>query len=69
MTSYKEGIPCVFIIMCFPVFVLQDFSGDLSDLDGVVQQRRQEMMESSSSGSQTPDYDKMTGVCLFNGTL
>ncbi|XP_071322223.1 GRAM domain-containing protein 2B-like isoform X2 [Trachinotus anak] len=38
-----------------------DFSGDFSDLDGVVQQRRQEMMESSSSGSQTPDYDKLTG--------
>ncbi|XP_018549812.1 GRAM domain-containing protein 2B isoform X2 [Lates calcarifer] len=38
-----------------------DFSGDFSDLDGVVQQRRQEMMESSSSGSQTPDYDKITG--------
>ncbi|XP_040012538.1 GRAM domain-containing protein 2B-like isoform X2 [Xiphias gladius] len=37
-----------------------DFSGDFSDLDGVVQQRRQEMMESSSSGSQTPDYDKIT---------
>uniref|UniRef100_A0A3B4AWJ8 GRAM domain-containing protein n=1 Tax=Periophthalmus magnuspinnatus TaxID=409849 RepID=A0A3B4AWJ8_9GOBI len=37
-----------------------NFSGDLSDLDGVVQQRRQEMMESSSSGSQTPDSDKMT---------
>lgn len=37
-----------------------DFAGDLSDLDGVVQQRRQAMMESSSSGSQTPDYDKMT---------
>ncbi|XP_042252099.1 GRAM domain-containing protein 2B-like [Thunnus maccoyii] len=36
-----------------------DFSGDFSDLHGVVQQRRQEMMESSSSGSQTPDYDKM----------
>ncbi|KAM9306288.1 GRAM domain-containing protein 2B-like isoform 3-T3 [Pholidichthys leucotaenia] len=36
-----------------------DFSGDFSDLDGVVQQRRQEMMESSSSGSQTPDYDKI----------
>lgn len=36
-----------------------DFSGDFSDLDGVVQQRRQEMMESSSSGSQTPDYEKM----------
>ncbi|XP_072310522.1 GRAM domain-containing protein 2B-like isoform X2 [Eucyclogobius newberryi] len=32
-----------------------DFSGHLSDLDGVVQQRCQEMMESSSSGSQTPD--------------
>ncbi|KAE8285331.1 GRAM domain-containing protein 2B HCV NS3-transactivated protein 2 [Larimichthys crocea] len=38
-----------------------DFSRDFSDLDGVVQQRRQEMMESSSSGSQTPDYDKITG--------
>ncbi|CAJ1070432.1 GRAM domain-containing protein 2B-like isoform X2 [Xyrichtys novacula] len=38
-----------------------DFSGDFSDLDGVVQQRREEMMESSSSGSQTPDYDKITG--------
>ncbi|XP_041826541.1 GRAM domain-containing protein 2B-like isoform X3 [Melanotaenia boesemani] len=36
-----------------------DFSGDFSDLDGVVQQRRQDMMESSSSGSQTPDYDKI----------
>ncbi|KAM9338492.1 GRAM domain-containing protein 2B [Symphorus nematophorus] len=36
-----------------------DFSRDFSDLDGVVQQRRQEMMESSSSGSQTPDYDKI----------
>lgn len=23
------------------------------------------MMESSSSGSQTPDYDKITGVLLF----
>ncbi|XP_029024231.1 GRAM domain-containing protein 2B-like isoform X2 [Betta splendens] len=32
---------------------------DFSDLDGVVQQRRQEMMESSSSGSQTPDYEKI----------
>ncbi|XP_026154168.1 GRAM domain-containing protein 2B-like isoform X9 [Mastacembelus armatus] len=37
---------------------LEDLS--FSDLDGVVQQRRQEMMESSSSGSQTPDYDKVT---------
>uniref|UniRef100_A0A8C6V742 GRAM domain-containing protein n=1 Tax=Neogobius melanostomus TaxID=47308 RepID=A0A8C6V742_9GOBI len=34
-----------------------DFSGDLFELDGVVQQG---MMESSSSGSQTPDSDKMT---------
>ncbi|XP_072514714.1 GRAM domain-containing protein 2B-like [Salminus brasiliensis] len=37
-----------------------DFSADFSDLDGVVRQRRQDMLESSSSGSQTPDYDKMT---------
>ncbi|XP_024918236.1 GRAM domain-containing protein 2B-like isoform X2 [Cynoglossus semilaevis] len=37
-----------------------DFSGDYSDLDGVVQKRRQKMMESSSSGSQTPDYDKIS---------
>lgn len=50
---------CVVSIVC----ALQDFSADFSDLDGVVQQRRQEMMESSSSGSQTPDYDKITGVC------
>lgn len=35
-----------------------------SDLDGVVQQRRQKMMESSSSGSQTPDYDKITDFGL-----
>ncbi|XP_066507440.1 GRAM domain-containing protein 2B-like [Hoplias malabaricus] len=37
-----------------------DFSADFSDLDGVVRQRRQDMLESSSSGSQTPDYEKMT---------
>ncbi|XP_026884265.2 GRAM domain-containing protein 2B-like isoform X2 [Electrophorus electricus] len=37
-----------------------DFSADFSDLDGVVHQRRQDMLESSSSGSQTPDYEKMT---------
>lgn len=40
---------------------LQDFSGDFSDLDGTVRQRRQDMEESSSSGSQTPDYEKMAG--------
>uniref|UniRef100_A0A8C8EHF8 GRAM domain-containing protein n=1 Tax=Oncorhynchus tshawytscha TaxID=74940 RepID=A0A8C8EHF8_ONCTS len=39
---------------------LDDFSGDFSDLDGVVCQRRQDMLETSSSGSQTPDYEKMT---------
>ncbi|XP_029940897.1 GRAM domain-containing protein 2B isoform X2 [Salarias fasciatus] len=43
-----------------PASLPLDFSGDFSDLDGVVQQRRQDMMESSSSGSQTPDYDKIT---------
>ncbi|KAL7847157.1 hypothetical protein SRHO_G00221370 [Serrasalmus rhombeus] len=37
-----------------------DFSADFSDLDGVVHQRRQDMLESSSSGSQTPDFEKMT---------
>ncbi|XP_048877085.1 GRAM domain-containing protein 2B [Brienomyrus brachyistius] len=36
-----------------------DFTGDFADLDGVVRQRRQDMLESSSSGSQTPDYEKM----------
>ncbi|KAK2818692.1 hypothetical protein Q5P01_024253 [Channa striata] len=36
------------------------FAEDFSDLDGVVQHRRQKMMESSSSGSQTPDYEKAT---------
>lgn len=36
-----------------------DFSGNFSDLDGTVRQRRQDMEESSSSGSQTPDYEKM----------
>ncbi|XP_027029472.2 GRAM domain-containing protein 2B isoform X2 [Tachysurus fulvidraco] len=36
-----------------------DFSADFSDLDGVVRQRRQDMLDTSSSGSQTPDYEKM----------
>uniref|UniRef100_A0A3Q2G9L0 GRAM domain-containing protein 3-like n=1 Tax=Cyprinodon variegatus TaxID=28743 RepID=A0A3Q2G9L0_CYPVA len=43
-----------------PASLPLDFSGDFSDLDGVVQQRRQDMTESSSSGSQTPDYDKIS---------
>ncbi|KAK7895889.1 hypothetical protein WMY93_021214 [Mugilogobius chulae] len=46
-----------------------DFSGDLSDLDGVVQQRRQEMMDSSSSGSQTPDWDKITEFPVLQDTF
>ncbi|XP_034997350.1 GRAM domain-containing protein 2B isoform X1 [Hippoglossus stenolepis] len=46
-----------------------DFSRDFSDLDGVVQQRRQEMMESSSSGSQTPDYDKITDFSGLPGSF
>ncbi|XP_040012017.1 GRAM domain-containing protein 2B isoform X2 [Xiphias gladius] len=38
------------------------FPGDFSDLDGAVRQRRQEMEESSSSDSQTPDYEKLAGI-------
>ncbi|CAG5867582.1 GRAM domain-containing protein 2B-like [Menidia menidia] len=37
-----------------------DFSAEFSDFDGVMQHRRQDLMESSSSGSQTPDYDKIS---------
>uniref|UniRef100_A0A3P9IIN1 GRAM domain-containing protein n=1 Tax=Oryzias latipes TaxID=8090 RepID=A0A3P9IIN1_ORYLA len=36
-----------------------DFSDGFPDLDGVLQKRRQNLAESSSSGSQTPDYEKM----------
>ncbi|XP_033475047.1 GRAM domain-containing protein 2B isoform X1 [Epinephelus lanceolatus] len=36
-----------------------NFPGVFCDLDGAVRQRRQEMEESSSSDSQTPDYDKI----------
>lgn len=35
------------------------FPGDFCDLDVAVRQRRREMDESSSSDSQTPDYDKI----------
>lgn len=45
------------------------FSGDFSDLDGVVHQRRQDMMESSSSGSQTPDYDKISDFSSLPDTF
>ncbi|NXU55083.1 GRM2B protein, partial [Turnix velox] len=34
-----------------------DFNEDYSDLDGIVQQQRQEMEESSSTGSQTPELE------------
>ncbi|KAI4820993.1 hypothetical protein KUCAC02_028946 [Chaenocephalus aceratus] len=37
------------------------FPGEFCDLDVAVRQRRQEMVESSSSDSQTHDYDKRAG--------
>ncbi|XP_010078379.1 PREDICTED: GRAM domain-containing protein 3, partial [Pterocles gutturalis] len=40
-----------------PTTLPLDFNEDYSDLDGVVQQRRQEMEESSSTGSQTPELE------------
>ncbi|KFV47122.1 GRAM domain-containing protein 3, partial [Tyto alba] len=41
-----------------PTTLPLDFNEDYSDLDGIVQQRRQEMMEeSSSTGSQTPELE------------
>ncbi|XP_029300480.1 GRAM domain-containing protein 2B-like isoform X2 [Cottoperca gobio] len=46
-----------------------DFSADFSDLDGIVQQRRQEMMKSSSSWSQTPDYDNITDFSSLPDTF
>lgn len=58
-----KSTPSVLVVYFAECLCLQDFSGDFSDLDGVVQQRRQDMTESSSSGSQTPDYDKISGVC------
>ncbi|XP_030624377.1 GRAM domain-containing protein 2B [Chanos chanos] len=45
-----------------PTSLPLDFSADLSDLDGVVRQRRHDMLESSSSGSQTPDYEKIAEI-------
>ncbi|XP_057271265.1 GRAM domain-containing protein 2B isoform X3 [Pezoporus wallicus] len=38
-----------------------DFNEDYSDLDGIVEQRRQEIEESSSSGSQTPELECFEG--------
>ncbi|XP_056149214.1 GRAM domain-containing protein 2B isoform X2 [Lampris incognitus] len=48
---------------CSPRFPLS-FSGDLIGLDGAVRQRRQAMEDSSSSDSQTPDYDKMAAFSV-----
>ncbi|XP_064163885.1 GRAM domain-containing protein 2B-like isoform X3 [Anguilla rostrata] len=44
-----------------PASLQLDFSAGFSDLDGVVRKRRQKLSESSSSGSQTPDYEKPAG--------
>ncbi|KAI9534843.1 hypothetical protein NQZ68_010229 [Dissostichus eleginoides] len=52
-----------------PLDFSADFSADFSDLDGVVQRRRHEMMESSSSGSQTPDYDKINDFTSLPDTF
>ncbi|NXD14876.1 GRM2B protein, partial [Nothocercus nigrocapillus] len=41
-----------------PTTLPLDFNEDYSDLDGIVQQRRQEMEESSSTGSQTPELER-----------
>ncbi|NXI36314.1 GRM2B protein, partial [Galbula dea] len=40
-----------------PTTLPLDFNEDYSDLDGIVQQRRQDMEESSSTGSQTPELE------------
>ncbi|KAM9820332.1 GRAM domain-containing protein 2B-like [Neosynchiropus ocellatus] len=45
------------------------FPADFSQLDGVVRRRRQDMMESSSSGSRTPDYDKASVEPRVSSTL
>ncbi|XP_015192091.1 GRAM domain-containing protein 2B isoform X2 [Lepisosteus oculatus] len=43
-----------------PASLPLDFPGDFSDLDGTVRQRRQEMEESTSSGSQTPEFETIS---------
>ncbi|XP_028604395.2 GRAM domain-containing protein 2B isoform X1 [Podarcis muralis] len=40
-----------------PTTLPLDFNEDFSELDGIIQQRRQEMEESSSTGSQTPELE------------
>ncbi|XP_077478998.1 GRAM domain-containing protein 2B-like isoform X3 [Stigmatopora argus] len=51
-----------------PVYARQDFSQSFSDLDGVVRQEM-EVESSSSSGSQTPDCDKMAEFTGLPGTF
>ncbi|XP_015705516.1 GRAM domain-containing protein 2B isoform X4 [Coturnix japonica] len=41
-----------------PTTLSLDFNEDYSDLDGIVQEQRQEMEESSSTGSQTPELER-----------
>ncbi|XP_023967359.2 GRAM domain-containing protein 2B isoform X1 [Chrysemys picta bellii] len=41
-----------------PMTLPLDFSEDYSDLDGIVHHRRQELEESSSTGSQTPESER-----------
>lgn len=51
------------LIFLFLVCVsLKRFPGVFSDLDGALRQRRQEMEDSSSSDSQTLDYEKIPGM-------
>ncbi|XP_060091505.1 GRAM domain-containing protein 2B isoform X2 [Heteronotia binoei] len=40
-----------------PTTLPLDFSANYSELDGIIRQRRQEMEESSSTGSQTPELE------------
>ncbi|XP_011945493.1 PREDICTED: GRAM domain-containing protein 3 isoform X8 [Cercocebus atys] len=46
-----------------------DFNDEFSDLDGVVQQRRQDMEGYSSSGSQTPESENSRGLSETVGIL
>ncbi|XP_041957193.1 GRAM domain-containing protein 2B isoform X2 [Alosa alosa] len=48
---------------------LEDFCADFSDLDGKVRKRRQEMEDSSSSDSHSPDSQKMADYSKLPQTL
>ncbi|TNN61221.1 GRAM domain-containing protein 3 [Liparis tanakae] len=67
--SFRVKCPTLLPLVSQESLFIQDLSADFSNLDGVVQQRRQEMMESSSSGSQTPDYDKITDFTVLPDTF